>query len=258
MITVNNLRIRYARKLALAIENLTVPTGIAFIVGPNGAGKTTLFKSIVGQIRNHSADIVVTTGGEQQKISWQKRLNPAQERVAAQLFGYLPQRFSLIKNSTVLENVAYAAWARGVPLAQITDQAEAAVQRVHLSNRKNEKAKRLSGGMQQRLAIACASVHNPHVLILDEPTVGLDPSQQNLFYQTIRELSDRTTVLLSTHILADVQDHSDTVIVLNEGQATYCGTAQQLTEIGGADFRTGYERALTGQLGNSTPTEGVS
>lgn len=138
--------------------------------------------------------------------------------------GFLPQDFGYYPSFTVAEFVQYAAWLKKVPDGAIVAAAEAAIERVDLTDRAGEKLKSLSGGMLRRAGIAQAIVHRPALLILDEPSVGLDPEQRVSFRRMIRDLAADASVVIGTHLVEDVVATCDSVIVLHDGQALYVGS----------------------------------
>lgn len=186
--------------------------GLNYVVGENGAGKTTLFRLILGQLRGRGGIEVNGSPPEQVDIGE---------------IGYLPQRFKLPTGLTAREFVEYVIWVRGMPRAQIREAAGAALQRTHLAERGDERISRLSGGMMRRVGIAQAIAGAPRVLLLDEPSVGLDPLQRAELRRTLRQLGNEIVVIVSTHLMADVE-HGDRLLVLGRCAKLFEGTTKEL------------------------------
>jgi ABC-2 type transport system ATP-binding protein len=147
--------------------------------------------------------------------------------------GYLPQRFSLMMGASCLRNAAYAAWCNGVAARAAEDAALEALSMVDLDEKANDKAGRLSGGQRQRLGLACAIAHRPPVLLLDEPTVGLDPAQRIEVRRQLHAVAQTTCVLLSTHIVEDLAQMASRVLVLSGGRIAFHDTVEALASLAG-------------------------
>ncbi len=133
---------------------------------------------------------------------------------------------------TVQDNVEFAAWAHGVSAAACNKAAADALEKVGLADRAKSRAFSLSGGMRQRLGLACVIVHKPEILILDEPTVGIDPVQRSQMRQLLRELAANSAILLSTHLVDDVAHICDRVLIVNHGTVKFDGPISALEELG--------------------------
>ncbi|GAA1227301.1 ATP-binding cassette domain-containing protein [Prauserella halophila] len=214
--------VSYAYGTRQVLSGLTwhVRPGITGLLGPNGAGKTTLLSLLVTMNRVRTGSVLV---GEHDLSS------PAGRQGARQVIGYLPERFSLVAAMRVRDTVAYAAWLNGVPYAECLPAARRALDRVGLAERERSRARALSGGMRQRLGIAAVLAHDPAVVIMDEPTVGLDPSQRLQLREMIHEVSRDRTVVLSTHLVEDVAHLCDEVAIIDDGQMQFSGSADKLT-----------------------------
>jgi ABC-2 type transport system ATP-binding protein len=187
------------------------------LLGPNGAGKTTLLRLVTGSLQPTSGSVTLTGG-------------PAggQPRV-----GYLPQDAGWPGQFTVLEFVGYLAWTRGVPRSVRAAQVDAAIEAVDLSAQRGVRLGRLSGGQRRRAMLAQALLHDPALLVLDEPTAGFDPTQRVAFRELIARLAPGRTIVISTHLVEDVELLAEWVTVLREGEVGYDGPKAAL--IGSAD-----------------------
>ncbi|MFI1996625.1 ABC transporter ATP-binding protein [Actinoplanes sp. NPDC020271] len=222
-IRITDLGKRYGSTTALDTLDLTIGRGVTGLLGPNGAGKTTLLRCLgtaqapdTGRIEVFGLDPAVAAD----RTTLRRRL------------GYLPQNPGLYPNFTAAALLDYVA-----VLKEMTDtrQRRAEVRRVldevGLSDRARTRVRKLSGGMRQRLGLAQALLGSPDLLILDEPTVGLDPEQRMLFRALISRLGESRTVLLSTHQTEDVAALCERVIVLREGRAIFDGTPRELATL---------------------------
>lgn len=232
---------RYGRKEALIGVDLNLPVGVTGLLGPNGAGKTTLMKLLAtatplrhGEIHYGNLDVGRDSLPE-----------------VRSLIGYLPQRFELMEWASVARNVAYAAWAHGVPREEVERAAHRVLEAVDLVSRAGSRARSLSGGMRQRLGLACALVHRPAVAILDEPTVGLDPVQRSELRRLITQLGRESVVLVSTHLVEDLAAAAEHVVVMNDGRVRFTGGIEDLRRLGETSttshssvLEAGYEQAL--------------
>lgn len=205
---------RYRRQLALESVTLELGKGSTGLLGPNGAGKTTLLKLAatvlplqVGRLEVAGIDVSGSAG----------------RRQARQHLGYLPQHFEVSGSMRVSEAVEYAAWAQGLSDRDSLGAARDALRLVGLSDLARRRVRHLSGGQRQRMGIACTVAHEPSVLLLDEPTAGLDPEQRNTVRQHLTRLATDRVVVMSTHILEDVARFCDHLVVIVEGRVRYQG-----------------------------------
>ncbi|MBM2619650.1 ABC transporter ATP-binding protein [Actinoplanes sp. LDG1-06] len=217
------LRVKAGRHLAVDGLDLRLGVGVHGLLGPNGAGKTTLMRALStverpsgGRLRLLGED--VTNG---------RALRPLRSRL-----GYLPQHFGFYPRFTVREYVEYVAWLREMPRADIPEAVQRAVERVGLTDRADSRLKALSGGMLRRVGIAQAIVNGPAVLLLDEPTVGLDPEQRVEFRTLLRELGQDSCVLVSTHLVEDVVAACSDVVLVDKGRLVWQGVPADLTRLG--------------------------
>ncbi|MGW5055580.1 ATP-binding cassette domain-containing protein [Actinokineospora sp. NPDC004072] len=232
MIVFDDVSYSYRRKRVLSHLNWVVPQGITGLVGPNGAGKSTLLALLVGLRKPQSGTVAVAGSGRR--------------------VGYLPQRFSLVPSMKVRDTVAYAGWLNGLPKRAAFAAADRALAVVDLQERAGAAVRTLSGGLRQRVGIAAAVVHDPEIVVLDEPTVGLDPGQRVRLRKLIARVGEERTVVLATHLVEDVATLCSTVSVLDEGTMRFHGGIGDL--VGGAEVTTAgleaaYERLLGAEDG---------
>ncbi|GAB2786045.1 ABC transporter ATP-binding protein [Streptomyces daliensis] len=245
------LRVRAGRK-RMAVDGLTLSlgTGTHGLLGPNGAGKTTLIRAL--------ATVLPPAGGELELFGVSVR-GTREHRDLRRRIGYLPQEFGYYKRFTVREFVEYMAWLKEVPKPDIPGAVQRAVERVGLADRADERMKALSGGMVRRAGIAQAIVNDPAVLLLDEPTVGLDPAQRMRFRELLQELGRDSCVIVSTHLVEDVAAACSDVVLFAEGRLLFQGTPQDLAAAGGPEhpgdspLERGYSALLSGSPDGDSP-----
>jgi len=207
----SNVTQGYRQKIVLTDTNISLRPGITALLGSNGAGKTTLMRTLVTELPPKSGYVVIDGAPVSSRRS----------RVSARTkIGYLPQGFEFDRRFRVNEYVEYLAWLRGFPKQGRSEAVASALHSVGLADKSRERMTSLSGGMRQRVGIAGAVVGEPSLLVLDEPTVGLDPAQRVAFRHLIKSL--RTPyVLLSTHLTEDVDAIADHVVVLDDGEVLF-------------------------------------
>jgi ABC-2 type transport system ATP-binding protein len=211
---INNLYKKYGSKNALNGINLEIKPGIFGLLGPNGAGKTTLIKCIVSLIDNYKGTI------KYGNTIWSKV--PGKNGIV----GYVPQKFSIFKQLKVFEAMEYISIIKGIKytLYDIDNILES----VNLINERNKKVKHLSGGMLRRLGIAQALLGNPKMLIIDEPTAGLDPEERVRFRNILMKLPKNKIILLSTHIVEDLDLIANRVAILKDGKTVANDTIENI------------------------------
>jgi ABC-2 type transport system ATP-binding protein len=219
------LRVRAGRQLAVDGLDLALGVGVHGLLGPNGAGKTTLMRAL--------ATVVKPAGGRLTLLGESVDGHADLRRVRRGL-GYLPQQFGFYPRFTVREFVEYMAWLNEMPKSMVPGAVQRAIDRVGLTARAGSRMKTLSGGMLRRAGIAQAIVNDPEVLLLDEPTVGLDPEQRLDFRELLRDLGVDSCVLVSTHLVEDVVAACTDVVLINEGRLVHQGTPDSLIAQGGA------------------------
>jgi len=217
------LRVKAGRHLAVDGLDLTLGTGVHGLLGPNGAGKTTLMRAL--------ATVLKPAGGRLSLLGEQVDARADLRRVRRGL-GYLPQQFGFYPRFTVREVVEYMAWLKEMPKDAVPGAAQRAIERVGLAAKANARMKTLSGGMLRRAGIAQAVVNDPAVLLLDEPTVGLDPEQRLDFRELLRDIGVDSCVLVSTHLVEDVVAACTDVVMVSEGRLLFQGTPGQLVAQG--------------------------
>lgn len=221
MIRVQNVSKNYGERQAIKDLNFEIKTGeVVGFLGPNGAGKTTTMKMLTGFMTPSSGNIEIC-GFDVQK-------NPIEVK---QKLGYLPETPPLYFDMTVEKYLNYVADLKKVPKKDKTKNIEEVLESLRLTEVKNRLIQNLSKGFRQRVGIAQALVSNPEILILDEPTVGLDPSQVSEFREILKVLKGSRTIILSTHILQEVQASCERVIIINNGQIVAQNTIEELTSM---------------------------
>jgi len=220
-VEVDKVSFKYGRLKVVDELSLGVPRGISFgLLGPNGAGKTTLIRLLVGLLRPKLGTIRILGQSPSPKI--------------AQLIGYMPQLHSLYSELSVIQNVEF--FARIYHLADKTERkrrVEAVIKLVDMWGHRSKSIMSLSGGMKQRASLACAIVHNPPLLFLDEPTVGLDPELRVTFWDYFSDLTQQgITLIISSHTMDDAA-HCDRLAFMRDGKLVAQGTPAELRQATG-------------------------
>ena len=208
---------QYGSKTAVNHLNLSLSNGVYGLLGANGAGKTTLMRLL--------CDIQTPTSG---KITLDgKNISVLGEKYR-NLLGYLPQQFGYYPDFTAWDFLMYVAALKGLSEKQAHKKATELLEAVDLAEKRNLKIKTFSGGMKQRLGIAQAMLNNPRILILDEPTAGLDPKERVRFRNLLSEYAGDKIVILSTHIVSDIEAIADEVLLMKKGKFVLQGTVPEL------------------------------
>ncbi|WP_182481362.1 ATP-binding cassette domain-containing protein [Nocardioides immobilis] len=219
----------------VTIDELELTAGPVGLVGVNGAGKTTLLRTLAGA--RTPQDGTVTVDGDD-------LYGPRRRRVV-QTIGYMPQEIQFPGELTVTQVLGYLCWLRRVPSRTAKAQSAEAVEAVGLADRAHQQTRRLSGGMRRRLALAAALVNEPRVLLLDEPTTGLDPEQRAGVREIIANLDSRCLVLMSSHVMEDIASVTSSIVVLHEGVVRYHGATSSFVAAHGGPNRSAELAFLT-------------
>ena len=214
-LAVDRLTKQYKNKIAVDRVSFSFQEGIYGLLGANGAGKTTFMRMLCG--------ILEPTGGE---VAFDG-IDVAEEEYRAVL-GYLPQDFVYYPGFTGFDFLLYMAALKGLGRGQAKKRAKELLQFVSLEDMAKKKIKTYSGGMKQRLGIAQALLNEPKILILDEPTAGLDPKERVRFRRLLEGLGKDTVVILSTHIVSDVDKIADVILLMKDGQLIFHGKREDI------------------------------
>jgi ABC-2 type transport system ATP-binding protein len=234
---------RLGRTQAVAGVTMAVDSGVFGLLGPNGAGKTSLLRML--------ATVMAPSSGRLRLLGRDPGNYGDRKQIRRRL-GYLPQNLGYYPRFTVVEFVEYFALLKEMAPAQVPHAVAAAVEQVGLGEKAKAKLRTLSGGMLRRVGIAQAIVNNPDLLLLDEPTAGLDPEQRVAFRALLRDLGRQATVIVSTHLVEDVGTACTQVGLMDRGKIVFSGTPDELTSradgtgaAGDAPLERGYTAVLT-------------
>lgn len=217
MIEMNHVVKRFGKKEILKDINCKMGYGVYGLLGANGAGKTTLMRCMTNLYSVTSGDIKING------VSSTKR-----KKVK---IGYLPQAFGLFKELTVYDSMQYFCNLKGIPRKKRNAEIERCLKAVNMENEKKNVGAKLSGGMLRRIGVAQALLNNPELILFDEPTAGLDPEERMRFKNIISDVGQKETVIISTHIVEDVEACCDKVIVMNQGKVICMKTCEELAEM---------------------------
>ena len=214
-----NLSKQFKEKFAVKNVSLSLTPGIWGLLGENGAGKTTLIRMMAG--------ILNPTSGE---ILYDDKDIHSMGKEYRNLFGFLPQEFGFFQGFTVKEYLEYIAALKDIPLKETRKKINSLLHTLTLMEVKNKKIANLSGGMKRRVGIAQAMLNDPKILIMDEPTAGLDPGERVRFRNSISEFSHDRIVLISTHIVSDIEYIATQNAIMKAGKILDVGTTKELVE----------------------------
>ena len=241
-VEITDLARRFGRTQAVAGVTLETGPGVFGLLGPNGAGKTSLLRMM--------ATVIAPSSGRIRLLG----LDPGAYRQRRQIrrrLGYVPQNLGYYPGFTVVEFIEYFALLKEMPPATVHRAVAASVEHVGLGDKAKAKLRTLSGGMLRRVAIAQAIVNEPELLLMDEPTAGLDPEQRVAFRALLRDLGQRATVIVSTHLVEDVGAACARVALMDRGKIVFHGTPDELTAraegtnaAGDAPLERGYSAVL--------------
>lgn len=238
MIKITNAVKIYGENQALSGVNLRIsPGSIHGILGPNGAGKTTLIKILSGLIDADEGEI---TYGD-------KVVDPAGKNYR-RVIGLIPQEIALYGELSAFRNLVFWGGLHGIPRQELRQKANEVLKRIGLYERRDEPVNTYSGGMKRRINIGAALMHNPDILFMDEPTVGIDPQSRNLIYDLIRDLNaEGMTILYTSHYLQEVEMLCDKITIVDEGHVVAEGTLEEL--------RAGYKKLEAVRIGLKSPMD---
>lgn len=215
-IEIRNLNKFYGKKHALKNVDLSIQQGMFGLLGRNGAGKTTLMKTLATLLQKKDGEITVCG------------IPIENAKEVRRIIGYLPQEFSMYPSMNVAETMDYLGILSGLSSSERKERTEMLLKKVNLTEHKNKKIRALSGGMKRRLGIAQALLNDPKVLIVDEPTAGLDPEERVRFRNLLSEIAENRIVILSTHIVGDIEAACEDIAILDDGRVLYNGTVDNL------------------------------
>lgn len=216
-LTISDLTKDFGSFRAVDQVTFTMHSGVYGLLGVNGAGKTTLMRMLT--------TLIPPTGGE---IRWDGQDVFRMDSAYRKLLGYLPQDFGCYPDFSIYDYLMYIASIKGIRPAAAKQRALRLLKQVGLSQAGHKKMKTLSGGVKRRVGIAQAMLNDPKILILDEPTAGLDPNERIRFRNLISELSEDRIVLLSTHIVSDIEYIASEILLMKDGRITLSGTAEEV------------------------------
>ncbi len=221
-LVIDNLVRRFGGRAALDGASFSLRKGECLgLLGPNGAGKTTLIRTIAGRLKPDAGRVLIH--GQVQQ--------PGGDPATLRRLGVIPQNIAIYDNLTAQENLNLFGRLFGVEPAELPDRTAEALEWTGLKDRSREPASRFSGGMQRRLNIACGVLHRPDILLLDEPTVGVDPQSRQRIWGMLKELQAQgVSLLLTTHQLDEAQQICDRIVIIDGGRTVASGTFDELVE----------------------------
>ena len=227
---IDRLTKQYSNKIAVDRVSCTLSPGVIGLLGANGAGKTTLMRMVCGILKPTSGTVKlgqydVTDSGYRNQL------------------GYLPQDFGYYPEFTGMDFMLYIATLKGLDKGTAKRRSRDLLESVNLLEASGKKIKTYSGGMKQRLGIAQVMLNNPQLVVLDEPTAGLDPKERVRFRHIIEDIGKKSIVLLSTHIVSDIEKAADRILVIKDGQKVFDGTEEET----GKDLETFYLEIFGGE-----------
>ena len=218
-LSIDRLTKHYGSKIAVDHVSAILKPGVYGLLGANGAGKTTLMRMMCAILESTSGEVfldgrnIIDMGADYRNV-----------------LGYLPQDFGYYPNYTAMEFLLYIAALKGIPKNIAKERAKELLEVVGLSNVASKKVKTFSGGMKQRVGIAQALLNNPEILILDEPTAGLDPKERIRFRNLLSDYAGDKIVILSTHIVSDIEAIADEVLLMKKGKFVLQGSIPELVK----------------------------
>ena len=224
MLEIKNVSKSFKDFTVLRDVNLTFDRGVYGLLSPNGAGKTTLIKMIVTLLHPDSGEIL-----------WNGENIASLDGSYRELVGYLPQKFGYYRDDSPMQFLTYMAALNGVDSAVAKERCQKLLERVGLGDVTRKKMKKFSGGMIQRVGIVNALMNDPQIVIFDEPTAGLDPMERVRFRHILAELGKTKIVILSTHIVSDIENIADQVVMIKDHEVYACDTIEAILKAHNAD-----------------------
>lgn len=217
MLTLNKIKKSYGKDVALSGVSLTIPTGSCYgLVGPNGAGKSTLLKILSSVIQEYHGKV---------ELDGQNKKN------LKKLIGYVPQEICLEQTLSASSNLKLFGRIYGLKGKSLKKRVQEVLREIGLADRGDDKVVHFSGGMKRRLNIGCALMHNPRLIIMDEPTVGIDPQSRRYIFQMIRRLQEQgCTIIYATHYMEEVERLCDSVAFIDQGMIIEEGNVDELLQ----------------------------
>lgn len=219
MLRIESLSKKFGKKEALSDVNLELDSGIYGLLGDNGAGKSTLMRLLVG-VDTPTRGHILYEGEDISQLKGQYR----------GLLGYMPQEFAVFPGFTAGEFLTYMGALKGLSKRELKEKIPRVLDFVNLQDVKDKKVSTFSGGMKRRVGIAQALLNDPKILILDEPTAGLDPGERIRFSNILSNMSKDKIILFSTHIISDIEAITKNIIILNDGKIRAITTSDKLIE----------------------------
>lgn len=218
ILEIKNLKKTFKDLTAVDDLSLSISKGdIHGVLGPNGAGKSTTMNCLLGLVTPDSGEVYF--GGDKKLKNWKKNI------------GYVPQELAIYDEMTAEENVKFFCSLYGFSKAKLKEKVAEALEFTGLTEVKDKKAGTFSGGMKRRLNIACGIAHNPQLIIMDEPTVGIDPQSRNLILENVKKLNEKgATVIYTTHYMPEVEEICNKITVIDHGKTIAAGTKQEIIE----------------------------
>ncbi|GIM28533.1 antibiotic ABC transporter ATP-binding protein [Clostridium polyendosporum] len=222
VITIKNLTKRFGEKIAVDNLSLEVEEGEIFgLLGPNGAGKSTTINILTGLLKSNRGDIEI----------FGKSFNSNEMNIKRNI-GVVPQSLAIYDSLTAVENVKFFAGLFGLNRRELNEAVEYALEFTGLLEHRNSKAKNFSGGMMRRLNIACAIAHKPKLVIMDEPTVGIDPQSRNHILKSVKKLNkEGCTIVYTSHYMEEVEELCNRIVIIDHGKVIAGGTKEQLISL---------------------------
>ena len=214
LLEVKDLTIRYGKKVAVDHFSWSLGPGFHALLGPNGAGKTSLLSSIATLLKPTSGSIILDGHGQKD---------------IRQNLGYCPQDNLQKSSFTVSQHLEYVCWLRRLPPARVTSEVDRILSLTSRADHSGQKIKTLSGGMRRRVTIGSALVGEPSLIILDEPSAGLDIGQRDSLSTILGSVAEQAVTIVSTHLVEDIIDHADTITIMNTGRLCFDGSVEDFS-----------------------------